>query len=58
MQTFYGRIKFATEGDFYHANVGISPLTVQIQNGVVKTVGPAAVAEVKAQYPMTPWSQR
>jgi branched-chain amino acid transport system substrate-binding protein len=58
LQTFYGRIKFATEGDFYHANIGISPLTVQIQNGVVKTVGPAAVAEAKAQYPMTPWSQR
>jgi branched-chain amino acid transport system substrate-binding protein len=53
LQTFYGHVKFATEGDYYHANVGISPLTVQIQNGVVRTVGPAAVAEAKAQYPMS-----
>ena len=58
VETFYGRIKFATEGDYFHANAGISSLTVQIQNGVVKCVGPAKVAEVPAQYPMTPWSKR
>jgi branched-chain amino acid transport system substrate-binding protein len=58
VETFYGRIKFATDGDYYHSNVGIHSLTVQIQNGVVKTVGPTAVAEVKAQYPMTPWGSR
>jgi branched-chain amino acid transport system substrate-binding protein len=58
VESFYGRIKFALEGDYYHSNVGISPLTVQIQNGVVKTVGPEKVAESKAQYPMTPWASR
>jgi branched-chain amino acid transport system substrate-binding protein len=58
VETFYGRIKFATEGDYFHANAGISSLTVQIQNGVVKSVGPAKVAEVQAQYPMTAWSNR
>jgi branched-chain amino acid transport system substrate-binding protein len=58
VQTFYGRIKFATDGDYYHSNVGLSPLTVQIQNGVVKSVGPVSYAESKAQYPMTPWANR
>jgi branched-chain amino acid transport system substrate-binding protein len=58
VESFYGRIKFATEGDYYHSNVGLSPLTVQIQNGVVKAVGPAKVAEAKALYPMTPWASR
>jgi len=58
VETFYGRIKFATEGDYFHANSGIKSLTIQIQNGVVKSVGPAQVAEVKAQYPMVPWAKR
>jgi len=58
VQTFLGRIKFATEGQFYHANTSIEPLTVQIQAGKVKVVGPTAMAEAKAIYPMTPWSQR
>ena len=58
VETFYGRIKFATEGEFFHANAGISSLTIQIQNGVVKSVGPAKVAEAQVLYPMTPWAQR
>jgi branched-chain amino acid transport system substrate-binding protein len=57
VQTFYGRVKFATEGEFYHSNIGLSPLTVQIQAGKVAVVGPAKNA-MKAQYPMTPWSKR
>ena len=58
LQTFYGRVKFATEGEYYHSNVGLKPLTVQIQSGKVMTVGPSAVADAKAQYPMTPWANR
>ena len=57
VQTFYGRVKFATEGEFYHSNIGLSPLTIQIQSGKVTVVGPAKDA-AKAQYPMTPWSKR
>lgn len=57
VQTFYGRVKFATEGDFYHANVGLSPLTIQIQGGKVAVVGPAKDA-ARPQYPMTPWAKR
>ncbi|MBJ6801973.1 amino acid ABC transporter substrate-binding protein [Geomonas propionica] len=58
VQTFYGRVKFATSGEFYHANVGLDPLTVQIQGGHVKTVGPKASVEAPAIYPMKEWKSR
>ncbi len=58
IQTFYGRIRFAREGEYYHANVGLNALTVQIQGGVPVIVGPAEYAEAKARYPMKPWSER
>ncbi len=58
VQTFYGTIDFANEGSFYHANVGLSPLTIQIQNGKVVIVGPEKDAQAKAQYPMKPWQER
>jgi branched-chain amino acid transport system substrate-binding protein len=58
VSTFYGRVKFATEGDFYHSNAGLTPLTIQIQDGKVVVVGPVKPAPAKAQYPMTPWSGR
>ncbi|MBE0616604.1 MAG: amino acid ABC transporter substrate-binding protein [Proteobacteria bacterium] len=58
IQTFYGRISFAKEGQYFHANVGLTPLTVQIQGGKTVIVGPRAEAEAKPQYPMTDWKQR
>jgi branched-chain amino acid transport system substrate-binding protein len=58
VQTFYGRVKFATDGEYYHSNVGLSPLTIQIQQGKVAVVGPTTSADAKAQYPMTPWTKR
>ncbi len=58
VDTFYGNVKFATDGEFYHANVGLAPLTIQIQNGKVAVVGPKKDAEAKADYPMTAWSKR
>jgi branched-chain amino acid transport system substrate-binding protein len=58
VDTFYGKVKFATEGEFYHANIGLAPLTVQIQGGKVAVVGPKKDADAAAQYPMTPWSKR
>ena len=33
VDTFYGKVKFATDGEYYHANVGLEPLTIQIQGG-------------------------
>ncbi|HSO67087.1 MAG TPA: hypothetical protein VLP30_04445, partial [Desulfatirhabdiaceae bacterium] len=58
VQTFYGKIDFANEGQFYHANVGLTPLTIQIQNGKVVIVGPEKEAQTQAQYPMKPWQER
>jgi branched-chain amino acid transport system substrate-binding protein len=58
IQTFYGRISFATEGDYYHANVGLTPLTIQIQNQKVVVVGPARDSEAKPDYPMLSWKSR
>lgn len=58
VETFYGRVNFAVEGEYYHANVGITPLTVQIQNKNVVIVGPEKDVEAAAQYPMTPWKER
>jgi branched-chain amino acid transport system substrate-binding protein len=58
IQTFYGRLKFATEGQYYHANIGITPLTVQIQNGKTVIVGPEKDAQTAPQYPMTEWDKR
>jgi len=58
VQTFYGRVKFATSGEYYHANVGLDPLTVQIQNGKIITVGPKVSQEAPAQYPMKAWKDR
>ena len=58
VQTFYGRLKFANDGQYYHANIGITPLTVQIQNGKTVIVGPEKDAEAKSIYPLKPWDQR
>lgn len=58
IQTFYGRIKFATEGQYYHANVGMTPLTIQILDGKVVVVGPKEEAQAPLQYPMTSWKDR
>lgn len=58
IQTFYGHLKFAEEGQFFHANIGITPLTVQIIGGKTMIVGPEKDAQTSAQYPMTPWDQR
>ncbi len=58
VKTFYGRLKFATEGRYYHANVGITPLTVQIQGGKAVIVGPADDAQAQPLYPLKPWDAR
>ncbi|MFZ7127350.1 MAG: amino acid ABC transporter substrate-binding protein [Desulfobacterales bacterium] len=58
INTFYGRLKFAEEGQYYHANIGLTPMTVQILKGKPVIVGPKDDAESDPQYPMTPWDQR
>jgi len=51
-------VKFATEGDYYHSNAGLTPLMVQIQKGKEAVVAPADQADAKLIYPMTPWGKR
>jgi branched-chain amino acid transport system substrate-binding protein len=58
VETFYGRINFATEGEYYHANVGLTPLTIQIQDQKVLVVGPHNDMESAPQYPMLSWKMR
>ncbi len=52
--TFYGVIDFAPDG----ANVAQPPVTVQIQDGALKTVYPLEYAESEIRYPFQPWKQR
>lgn len=58
IDTFYGKVKFATSGQYYHANVGMTPLTVQIQDGKTVIIGPANSKEAAPQYPMKAWKER
>jgi len=58
LQTFYGRVKFPTEGDYYHSNAGLTPLLIQITDGKETVVAPAESAQTKLIYPMTPWDKR
>ena len=58
IDTFYGKVKFAISGEYYHANVGMTPLTIQIQNGKTVVVGPKSSQEAAPQYPFTPWKNR
>ncbi len=58
IDTFYGKINFAEEGEFYHANIGLTPLTVQIQQGHAKIVGPKEHMETPVIYPLKPWKER
>lgn len=55
IQTFYGPIRFSGEGEFYHANTGLTPLALQIQNGKTVIIGPDEYQEAPAQYPMKAW---
>jgi branched-chain amino acid transport system substrate-binding protein len=54
LNSFYGRVKFDPEG----ANEAHPPVAVQIQDGKLVNVYPAAAAESKPRYPMPAWDQR
>jgi branched-chain amino acid transport system substrate-binding protein len=58
VNTFYGSIKFALEGDFYHANIGLQPLALQYQGGKAVEVGPGNLKAVPPKYPTPPWDKR
>ncbi|MDN5854498.1 MAG: ABC transporter substrate-binding protein, partial [Actinomycetia bacterium] len=52
VDTFYGPIEFADEGDHFHDNTAMEPMLVQIQNGVVKAVAPKDAAQAEMIYPL------
>jgi branched-chain amino acid transport system substrate-binding protein len=54
LPTFYGPIKFATEGDHFHNNTALNPMLVQIQGGQVKAIAPPESAEAPIIYPLPP----
>ena len=54
LQTLFGPIKFATEGDHFHNNTALDPMLVQIQGGQVKAIAPPDVAQAKMIYPLAP----
>lgn len=54
LQTFYGPIRFASEGDHFHNNTALDPMLVQIQGGQIKAIAPPESAEAKVIYPLAP----
>lgn len=53
IETFYGPVAFAPEGDHYHNNTRPVPVVIQIHDGQVVPVAPADAAEGDLVYPMT-----
>ena len=58
IMTFYGQIKFATEGDSYHCNAGLQPVALQYQGGKTVEVGPGKLRTVAPKYPTPSWDKR
>jgi len=58
IMTFYGQVKFATEGDSYHCNSGLQPVSLQYQGGKLVEVGPGKLRVVAPKYPTPPWDKR
>lgn len=58
IMTFYGQVKFATEGDFYHCNAGLQPVALQYQEGKLVEVGPGKLRVVTPKYPTPTWDKR
>ncbi len=58
VMTFYGPIKFATEGEYYHDNAGLQPIALQYQGGKLVEVGPGKLKIVAPKYPMPTWDKR
>jgi branched-chain amino acid transport system substrate-binding protein len=58
LDTFYGPIKFESEGDHFHDNTSPPPILVQIKEGEVVAVAPEDVREAELEYPLKPWNRR
>lgn len=58
LMTFYGPIKFATAGEFYHDNAGLQPIALQYQEGSTVEVGPGKLRLMAPKFPTPPWDKR
>ncbi|HBV89195.1 amino acid ABC transporter substrate-binding protein [Desulfosporosinus sp.] len=58
VNTFYGPIKFATDGNWYHDNVGLKALVIQMINGEQVIVGPEAMKAKDPVYPVPAFNVR
>jgi len=58
IMTFYGPIKFATEGEYYHDNAGLQPIALQYQGGKLVEVGPGKLKIGTPKYPTPTWEKR
>lgn len=58
VNTFFGPVKFATEGDWYHDNIGLKGLSIQIMNGEQTIVGPKDLKEKDPIYPVPAFNAR
>ena len=54
LTTFFGPIRFASEGDHFHNNTALDPMLVQIQGGQVKAIAPKESAQAPIIYPLAP----
>lgn len=52
IETFYGPVAFAKEGDHFHNNIKPVPVVVQIKDGKVVPVAPSGASEGELLYPM------
>ncbi len=53
IETFYGPVAFAKEGDHFHNNIKPVPVVVQIKDGKVVPVAPSGASEGELLYPMS-----
>lgn len=58
VDTIYGPIKFATEGNWYHNNTGLTPLTIQMVNGEQVIVAPNDLKAKDPVYPVPAFTAR
>lgn len=58
VSTFFGPVSFEDSGEFMHDNVGLTVLTLQIQDGKAVVIGPSDQREAEPRYPAPPWDER
>lgn len=56
--TWFGPVSFEQSGEFMHDNIGLTVLTLQIQDGEAVVIGPSDQAETEPRYPAPPWAER